>query len=126
MAHGQAEGEREPIYLPESDWYYVPDWVDRLTRNSLADLGDEVARQDSIHRLGYSASRDDVRLALATIQDELDEALVAWREERGKEGWTETAEEILQAAAVALRLYRTIKAHPDATQVEVRRRGASS
>lgn len=77
---------------------------------TLADLiASEVARQDEIHPAGYPATRDGVRMGLATIQDELDEALAAWRDERREPHWTETEAEVLQVAGVAARLLRSMR-----------------
>lgn len=74
----------------------------------------EVQRQDAIHPAGYPATRDGLRFALATLADELDEALAAWREERRTPGWPQTAEELLQVAGVAVRALRSI--HREANQ----------
>jgi len=78
---------------------------------------DEVQRQDGLHPAGYPATRDGIRLGLAAAQDELDEALGAWHQERCRCGtppgcqhsrWAKTREELLQLAAVALRAVRSI------------------
>jgi hypothetical protein len=73
----------------------------------LRELEVEVERQDAKHgpfegtRLGAS------RLALACLQDEVDEALKAWRTERAHQGeWAHTRMEVLQVAAVAIRAIR--------------------
>jgi hypothetical protein len=66
----------------------------------------EVERQDAKHgpytgtRLGRS------RLALATLEDELNEAIQAWRDERHAPEWLLTRTEVLQIAAVAVRTLR--------------------
>jgi hypothetical protein len=78
------------------------------TPQQIIDLMEEVARQDRLHREGYPADRNGLRLALAAIEDELDEAKMAHRAERRVAGWHETREEILQIAAVALRAVRSI------------------
>jgi hypothetical protein len=75
----------------------------------------EVARQDSLHS-GYRPTRDGMRLALAALQDELDEALAAHRAGRckcatidcGHHDWTELRVELIQVAAVAIRAIRSI------------------
>lgn len=69
---------------------------------------EEVLRQDSIHPAGYPATRDGVRLGLVSIQDELDEALEAWRDERRHDGWLLTEGEVLQVIGVAMRLLRSL------------------
>lgn len=50
----------------------------------------------------------DIRLALAVLQDELDEALLAWREDRrlpwSENAWADTISEVRDVAGVALRL----------------------
>jgi hypothetical protein len=67
---------------------------------------DEIERQDEKHgpftgtRLGRS------RLALAAIEDELDEAYEAWRDERQAPEWILTQGEVIQIAAVAVRALR--------------------
>lgn len=68
----------------------------------------EIGRQDEIHPEGYPATRDGIRLGLATIRDELDEAESAWREERRINGWAATEEELTQIAAVAIRTLRSL------------------
>ena len=49
-----------------------------------------------------------VRLALAVLQDEVTEALGAWRDERRDPHWIDTRCEVMQVAAVALRLVEAI------------------
>lgn len=81
----------------------------------LKDLTAEVDRQDSFHA-GYTATRDSLRLALATVEDEVREALDGWRADRCKCGvpqcscseWPHLREEALQAAAIIARLVRAI------------------
>jgi hypothetical protein len=64
---------------------------------------------DEIHPAGYPATRDGIRLGIATLQDEVTEALDEWRHERHIAGWHHTAEELMQVAAVALRAVRSIR-----------------
>lgn len=58
----------------------------------------------------FSGEIADVRLGLAVLQDELNEALESWRSERRGKGkgwssrWPETHVELMQLAAVACRL----------------------
>lgn len=73
-----------------------------------ADLGAEIQRQDakhgSLNHCEYDLAR--LRLALAVLEDEIAEALVAYRDERSANGWPETRAEVLQIAAVAMRILR--------------------
>ena len=86
-------------------------------QNVLAALTAEIARQDALHPAGFPATRDGLRLGLAYAQDELNEAEEAHRAERCKcplpacdhARWTRTRIEALQAAAVLLRLVRSIE-----------------
>ena len=82
----------------------------------MLDLAAEVNRQDEIHPAGYQATRDGVRLGLATVEDELREALDAHRDERRVEGWSHTYEELLQLAAVAVRTAAAIRSDADTRQ----------
>jgi hypothetical protein len=72
----------------------------------LYELRAEITRQDGKHgpfegtRLGAS------RLALACIEDELNEAYDAWRDERQAGVFEHTRTEVLQIAAVAIRAIR--------------------
>jgi hypothetical protein len=76
----------------------------------VAELLVEVSTQDFEHQGGYPATRDGVRLGLAAAEDELVEAHDAWRDERRVAGWRATRGELLQVAAVALRVARSIGA----------------
>lgn len=72
----------------------------------LNELEHEIARQDAKHgpfvgtRLGRS------RLAIACIEDEYVELLLAWRDERKQPAFLNTRAECLQVAAVAIRAVR--------------------
>jgi hypothetical protein len=80
--------------------------IDPAIAGLFVELAGEVERQDGKHgpfegtRLGAS------RLALACIEDELDEAYDAWRDERQAVVWDHTRTEVLQIAAVAIRALR--------------------
>lgn len=75
-------------------------------------LCEEVNRQDELCDHPYEAHRDSVRLGLATVEDELREALEAWQRDKKLPGdrWAAVREELLQALAVGLRLYRVLDA----------------
>lgn len=55
----------------------------------------------------------DIRLALAVLQDELDEALLAWREDRRlprcEDAWKDTIDEVRDVAGIAVRLLLTLE-----------------
>jgi hypothetical protein len=91
----------------------------------------EIERQDGIHPDGYPATRDGTALALFNAREELREARKAWRHGRCKcptprcdhHDWSAAAEEMLQAAAVIMRSWRSIqqreerrRALPDSTR----------
>ena len=69
-------------------------------------LEDEVKRQDAKHGPFQGTDLGRTRLALACLEDEVDEAKQAWRDERKEPGWSETRREVLQVAAVAFRALR--------------------
>lgn len=66
----------------------------------------EIARQDEKHGPYEGTALGRSRLALATLQDEVAEALAAWRSERWGLNWKDTRDEVLQVAAVAMRTLR--------------------
>lgn len=70
-------------------------------------LLDEIERQDAKHG-GFSGATPlgRSRLGLACLEDEIAEALQAWREERQAPTFEKTRAEVLQVAAVALRILR--------------------
>lgn len=71
----------------------------------------EIRRQDGVST--YGVDRDGVRLALACLEDEVDEALEAFQaEKRPIEGrtWSATQGEVVQAVAIGLRLLRDLAA----------------
>lgn len=94
-------------------------WLNRkgfvvMPAGPLAELASEITRQDTIHPAGYPATRDGIRLGIATVLDEHTEALDAWNDERhGADKttwatWAQTRAELLQVAAVAMRTVREI------------------
>lgn len=70
------------------------------------ELVDEIQRQDKKHGRYEGTDLGRSRLALATLEDEIAEALLAWREERGAPTWDKTRAEVIQVAAVAMRALR--------------------
>jgi hypothetical protein len=97
-----------PSYNPVS---YTERWA------LLADIFQEIGRQDMVHPKGYPAERDGVFLGITTAIHELErEAIDAWRGERcrcqtpncGHADWQYTRDELVQAAAIILRTIRSI------------------
>lgn len=91
-----------------------------MARGSMAhQLIREMTRQDAMHPRGYPPTRDGIRLGLAAAQDELNEALDAWRADRckceepecGHYDWQATRGEIVQTIGVLLRCVRSIDGH---------------
>lgn len=81
--------------------------ITRTLHPLYARLMAEVARQDEKHGRFDGASQLGMsRLALACLEDEVAEALQAWREERRALMFEQTREEVLQVAAVAIRALR--------------------
>jgi hypothetical protein len=66
----------------------------------------EIRRADEKHGPFEGTTLGRSRLALATLEDEVAEALAAWRDERESHLWTETRAEVLQVAAIAMRTLR--------------------
>jgi hypothetical protein len=77
-----------------------------MTDGLVAALMAEVARQDAKHGPFEGTPLGRSRLALACLEDEVAEALDAWRAECRGPTWTQTREEVMQVAAVALRTLR--------------------
>lgn len=103
---------RDP-YNGGEDHLPVPIWISSVVEMALR----EVRRQDEIHPAGFPATRDGLRLGLAALQDEVREAEEAWRADRRRDGvcpWINhggehsTEVELLQVAAIALRMVRSI------------------
>lgn len=70
------------------------------------ELAAEIDRQDEKHGRFEGTRLGRQRLALACLEDEVEEAKEAWREERGCEVPHATRDEVLQVAAVAMRALR--------------------
>jgi hypothetical protein len=66
----------------------------------------EIARQDEKHGPFEGTILGRSRLALACLEDEVEEARDAWRSERKGLLWEATREEVVQVAAVAIRTLR--------------------
>lgn len=69
-------------------------------------LIEEIGRQDAKHGPYEGTVLGRSRLALSTLEDEVAEALEAWRSERDALHWDATRAEVLQVAAVAMRTLR--------------------
>lgn len=88
--------------------------------SNFEELRSEILRQDGKHgpfqgtRLGRS------RLALACLEDEIDEAKEAWRTERKSLHWHNARTEVLQVAAVAMRALRDAFPVPNVMREESR------
>ena len=73
------------------------------------DLGEEIVRQDLKHGPFEGSRLGRTRLALAVLEDEVQECLDAYREGRPEIiGFNHLREELLQVAAVAIRAIRDI------------------
>lgn len=68
-------------------------------------LAREIQRQDKKHGRFEGTELGKSRLAIACLEDEVKEALDAWRDGRTN-NWYQTRTEVLQVAAVALRALR--------------------
>lgn len=104
--------------------------VDRVMAiGALRWLQTEVDNQDTAMGGGYEPTRDGVRMAISSLEDEIHELLVAWRTERDggpqphvtcgptcdrTHAWRETKAEAIQVAAIALRLVRDLLEVADA------------
>ena len=80
--------------------------LDALVDVLIDDLRAEIARQDLKHGRYQGTRLGRSRLALATLEDEVNEAVQAWRDERHAPEWLLTRTEVLQVAAVAIRTLR--------------------
>lgn len=88
--------------MPESSASLLPTVVDPLIYRLMA----EIARQDGKHGKFEGTTLGRSRLAIACLEDEVEEARNAWRDERKALNWDQTREEVLQVAAVAMRALR--------------------
>lgn len=69
-------------------------------------LEGEIRRQDEKHGPFTGTELGKTRLAIACLEDEVNEALDEWRNERQHATWDRTRTEIIQVAAVAIRAVR--------------------
>src|SRR4051812_26850245 len=69
-------------------------------------LIEEIERQDKKHGPFEGTQLGRSRLAVACLEDEVQEAHAAWRSERWALTWDDTRTEVLQVAAVAIRALR--------------------
>ena len=70
----------------------------------------EVERQDAKHGPFTAASPlGAARLAIACLEDEVQEVKDAWRAERREPHWQQTEAELIQVAAVAMRAVRDLR-----------------
>jgi hypothetical protein len=84
---------------------------------ALWDLGVEIRRQNEVHPHGYPATRDGVFLGIKTAVHELDvEAIGEWDKAKRTEAWGDTGlrDELVQAAAIIVRLIHSIDAEDGA------------
>ncbi len=93
----------------------MPDWLD--VPRPMLDLQEEIDRQDGIAEAagyGYPFTRNGVRLGIAALEDELTEVREAWRADKNhlESGAWHLREELLQVAAVAVRIAREIPIDP--------------
>jgi hypothetical protein len=72
----------------------------------LAEVEVEIERQDEKHGPFEGTQLGRSRLAIACLEDEVEEAKKAWRDERKASTWHHTRQEVLQVAAVAIRALR--------------------
>ena len=80
------------------------------TGNMYIDLAAEVERQDERHPDGYPYTRNGVRLGIAALEDEVAEVYDEWQHNHNHLGncRAEIRVELLQVAAVAMRMIREI------------------
>lgn len=79
------------------------------TIDALNEVLSEVVTRDSYHAAGYPATRDGVRLGLADAQDKLSEAIEAWHVYKLTSNWHPARSDLVQLAAIAVRILREIK-----------------
>jgi hypothetical protein len=80
--------------------------TERVVHPLIFALEREIERQDEKHGRYEGTMLGRSRLALGTLEDEVAEALKAWRDERAATHWEATRAEVLQVAAVAIRTLR--------------------
>jgi hypothetical protein len=77
---------------------------------ALYDLQDEIINQDANHPESYPYNRNGVRLGIAALEDEVNEVYEEWRNNKRHLGncVNEIRYELLQVAAIAMRMIREI------------------
>jgi len=103
---------------PAEEGAVIPVFVPELLRGDPAGaLNRAIEHQDAVHPDGYPATRDGIFLGITTAIHELErEAIEAWRRGRCKcptprcdhHDWRPVADELLDAAAVIMRCWRSI------------------
>ena len=92
--------------------------MDSLEEILIDQLNAEIRRQDKKHgRIGGDSDYGRARLGIACVQDEVDEALEAWRDDKKRAAddlpalgrFFDTKAELMQVAAVAIRVIRDIR-----------------
>jgi len=78
------------------------------TEEAITALQGEMLQQDRMYGT-WGSSSAQVRLAIACMDDEVQEALVEWQRYRATTDWLSVRAEALQVAAVAMRLVRDLE-----------------
>ena len=77
------------------------------------ELAIEINPQDAKHgRFTATSALGVSRLAIACLEDEIQEVKDAWRAERKEPHWRQTKAELIQVAAVAMRAIRDLQDAP--------------
>lgn len=81
--------------------------------SDLSDLFDilaiEIAAQDRAHPAGYPATRDGLRMGIASLEDELREVHDEWHQWKKRDGWGGMEDELWQVAGIAMRMIRGLR-----------------
>ena len=84
----------------------------RASRSTMLRVKEEIGRQDK-RFAAFERSRPSIRLGIACLEDEVAEAKQAFEDDRHDDfcglGWSGTTDELIQVAAVAIRLARDIR-----------------
>lgn len=83
--------------------------TEKLTlEQSTSEVLREVAKQDSNYG-SFGTTAPEVLLALACLDEELEEAKQQWRDWKSRPDWFGLRKEAVQIAAIALRLIRDVE-----------------